>query len=402
MSTTSPNFGFVLATTSDTVSVTSHISNNFSSVDSILSTVHTGSGQFRASVSLTTPILINPVLSGTINGGAMVMASTGNFSTITATGGLLTVNAFSLGTYGYPAAVGSTGYVLSVVTGNAVWATNSPNTGANLGLSNLASVAINTNMNTFTAGLVTMARVIATSGALTGLTVFQASTGTFIGNVVISGTATVNVMNCTGGAITAGGITIGTYALPATIGSTGQVLATVTGNAVWSVASVPPTQLVVITANTAAVTLALTTGKMYKLTFAVQSISAVGFAFGLRFNASSGANYAWGCNQVSFPSTGTFIGATGATLIQLHSSTVVNDPVYGIHGEALIIGPQGTQAFSRVSAQCQYANDAAGAISFAGGQWNGGAVATSVTITNAAGVNFAVGRFVLTEINSTT
>jgi len=402
MSTTSPNFAFVLATTSDTVSVTSHISNNFSSIDSILSAVHTGTGQLRPSVSVTTPVLINPTLSGTLSGGAMVSASTGNFSTITATGGLLTVNALSVGTYGYPAAIGSTSTILTVVTGNAVWAAATPNTGANLGLSNLASVAINTNMNTFTAGLVTMARVIATSGSLTGLTAFQASTGTFIGNVVISGTATVNVLNCTGGAGTFSSLSIGTYAVPATIGATGQVLAAVTGNAVWSVASVPPSQLVVITANTAAVTLAMTTGKIYRLNFCVQSISAVGFVFGLRFNASSGANYAWGCNQISFPSTGTFIGATGATLIQLHSSTVNNDPVYAINGEVLLTPQQGTQSFFRVVGKCEYNNDVAGAVSFAGGQWNGGAVATSVTITNAAGVNFAVGKFVLTEINSTT
>jgi hypothetical protein len=224
MSTTSPNFAFVLATTSDTVSVTSHISNNFSSVDSILSAVHTGTGQLRPSISITTPVLINPVLSGTISGGAFVSASTGNFSTITATGGALTVNALSVGTYGYPAAIGSTSTILTVVTGNAVWAAASPNTGANQALSNLASVVINTNLNTFTAGLVTMARVIATSGSLTGLTAFQASTGTFIGNVVISGTATINTINCTGGSITAGGITIGTYAMPSTLGSSGQIL----------------------------------------------------------------------------------------------------------------------------------------------------------------------------------
>lgn len=229
MSTTSPNFNLVLATTSDVISVTSHISNNFSTVDSLFSQVHTGTGQLKASLTITTPTLATPTISGTLSGATFIGGSTGSFSTITATGGALTVNSLSMGTYGYPAAVGSTGYVLTVVTGNAVWASNSPNTGATLALNNLASVAINTSLNTFTAGFVTVARVIATSGALTGLTAFQASAGTFIGNVVISGTATINAVNCTGGSITAGGLTIGTYAYPGTIGSSGTTLVVGTG-----------------------------------------------------------------------------------------------------------------------------------------------------------------------------
>lgn len=238
MSTTSPNFGLVLASTSDVVSVTSHISNNFSTLDSVIGIVHTGTGQLKTGVSLTSPTIINPIISGSLTGAGIISASTGSFSTITATGGVVTVNALSVGTYGYPAAIGSTSQVLTVVTGNAVWAANSPGTGADAALSNLASVAINTSLNTFTAGFVTVNRIISTSGALTGITSFQATTGTFAGNVTVTGTLTANVVNCTGGAITAGGITIGTYALPGTIGATNSVLA-VSGGTV-SFSALPP------------------------------------------------------------------------------------------------------------------------------------------------------------------
>jgi hypothetical protein len=224
MSSTSPNFKFVLASSSDIVAVDSHIANNFSTVDSLFGALHTGTGQFKTNIAMTAPTITNPIIVGTLSGAGVVMASTGNFSTITATGGALTVNSFSLGTYGYPVAIGSTSQVLTVVTGNAQWAAAAPNTGANQGLSNLTSVAINTNMNTFTGGFVTVDRLIATSGALTGLTVFQATTGTFVGNVTITGTMTAAAVNCTGGSITAGGITIGTYALPSTIGSVNQVM----------------------------------------------------------------------------------------------------------------------------------------------------------------------------------
>lgn len=233
MSSTSPNFNLVLASTSDVVSVTSHVANNFSTLDTILAAAHTGTGQIRAGVVITTPTLINPVISGTISGGDIIIASTGKFSTITATGGALTINSFSIGTYGVPATVGAAGTILTVVTGNAQWVAAAPGTGAAGDLSNLAAVAINTSLNTFTAGFVTVNRIITTSGALTGLTAFQATAGTFAGNVTISGTATVNIINVTGGAITAGSLAIGTYALPATVGATGQVMRVTTANAVW-------------------------------------------------------------------------------------------------------------------------------------------------------------------------
>lgn len=224
MSSTSPNFSLVLASSSDVVAVDSHVANNFSTVDSVFGVAHTGTGQHKSGISFTTPILINPALSGTMSGGALVVASTGSFSTITATGGSVTVNSFSIGTYAYPGAIGSASYLLTVVTGNAQWAASSPNTGANQALSNLAAVALNTSIGTGTAGFFTFDRVISTSGAITGLTSFQATAGTFAGNVVISGTATINVVNCTGGAITGASIGIGTYSLPATLGAVGQVM----------------------------------------------------------------------------------------------------------------------------------------------------------------------------------
>lgn len=233
MATTSPNFGLILATTSDAVSVTTHIAGNFSSLDTILSAVHTGTGQLKTGLTFVSPTLNTPVMSGTVSGAAIVIATTGSFQTITATGGAVTVNTFNIGSYSYPSVIGSTSNILTVVTGNAQWAASAPNTGANQALSNLAVVAINTNMNTFTGGFVTVARVIATSGALTGLTSFQATAGTFAGLLTVLGTVTANVVNCTGGAITAGGITIGTWALPTTVGATGQILSVTTGNGVW-------------------------------------------------------------------------------------------------------------------------------------------------------------------------
>lgn len=232
MSTTSPNFNLILATTSDTVSVTSHIANNFSTLDAVISVSHTGTGQLKNSLALNTPTLTSPALVGTMSGGN-VFATTGSFNTITATGGALTINAFTVGTYGIPATIGGSADVLTVVTGNAVWVAPAPGTGANDALSNLGTVAINTNMNTFTAGFVTVNRIITTSGSLTGLTAFQATAGTFAGNVTISGTATINAVNCTGGSITAGGLAVGTYSYPATVGAVNQVLKVVTNNAVW-------------------------------------------------------------------------------------------------------------------------------------------------------------------------
>lgn len=233
MSTTSTNFKLVIATTSDVANVVTQVAGNFSTIDSLLGVVHTGTGALKAGLSIQTPTLISPTVSGTLSASTLV-ASTGSFNTITATGGALTVNAFTIGTYGYPAAVGSTGQLLTVVTGNAVFVTPAGGTGAGVDLSNLASVAINTSLNTFSAGFVTVARIIATSGAITGLTSFQATTGTFAGNVTITGTLTANAVNCTGGAITAGGITVGTWALPSTIGSSNQILKTLSATATWA------------------------------------------------------------------------------------------------------------------------------------------------------------------------
>lgn len=233
MSTTSPNFGLIIATTSDAVNVTSHIANNFSTLDSVISIVHTGTGQLKSGLVLTNPTLSGAsVLSGTLSGGTIV-STTGSFQTVTATGGTLTVNTLNVGTYNIVGTIGASGDVLTVVTGNARFVAQAPGTGANAALSNLTTVAINTNMNTFTGGFVTVARLITTSGALTGLTTFQAATGTFAGNLAVTGTITANVINVTGGAITAGSLAIGTYALPTTIGSTGQILTVTTGNAVF-------------------------------------------------------------------------------------------------------------------------------------------------------------------------
>lgn len=233
MATTSPNFGLILATTSDTVSVTSHIANNFSTLDTIIGVSHTGSGELRSGLTISTPVLVNPTISGTASGASLVVASTGRFDTIIATAGTMRVSAFTMGTYTIPATIGATNEILTVVTGNAQWVAPAPGTGANDALSNLASVAINTSLNTFTAGFVTVARVIATSGSLTGLTAFQATAGTFAGALTALATVNANVVNCTGGAITAGGITVGTWALPSTIGTNGQVMRVVTGAANW-------------------------------------------------------------------------------------------------------------------------------------------------------------------------
>lgn len=232
MSTTSPNFNLVLATSSDTVSVTSHLANNFSTLDTLLGVVHTGSGQLKSGLQIAQPTLTSPTVTGVMAGNFSVTASNGVFNTITATGGLLTVNSFTIGTYAFPATLGAPSQYLAVQTGNVVFTAPAPNTGANLTLNNLASVAINTNLNTFSAGFVTINRVLATSGALTGLTVFQASTGTFAGNLVVTGTVTASVINCTGGTITAGGITIGTWSIPGTIASTG-VMRSLSSTATW-------------------------------------------------------------------------------------------------------------------------------------------------------------------------
>lgn len=284
MSTTSPNFNLVLATTADQVNVVTQIANNFSSLDSILAVVHTGSGQLKPTLSLTTPVLINPSISGTASGAGIMIASTGQFNTITATGGVLTVNAFSIGSYSIPSTIGATNQLLTVVTGNAQWVAAAPGTGANQSISNLASVAINTSLNTFSAGFVTVDRLITTSGALTGLTSFQATAGTFAGNVTISGTATINVVNCTGGAITAGGLAVGTYSYPSTVGSTGFILAVTTGNLVF--ATNPP-KIGLVSANTVTSTaesqsFPITSNKNYSIY--VNFVAASQDALMIRFN----------------------------------------------------------------------------------------------------------------------
>jgi len=240
MSSTSPNFSLILATNTDNVNVVAHISGPLSTIDSILAVAHTGTGQLKSSLTLVTPTLTNPTLSGTMTGG-VVVASTGSFNTLLATGGTVTFNTLNIGTYALPSTVGQAGQVIVAQTGNAVWSSNAPSTGANETLSNLTTVALNTSLNTFTAGFVTAARVISTSGALTGLTVFQASTGTFAGNLAVTGTVNASAINVTGGAITAASLTIGTYSLPATIGATGQILTVTTNNAVWLTPTVAQT-----------------------------------------------------------------------------------------------------------------------------------------------------------------
>ncbi len=229
MSTTSTNFSFVLATGSDQVDVTTHVANNFSSLDSIIGAAHTGTGQLRPNLAVTGWQLTNPVFFGNITGGN-ISATTGSFQTISATGGAISVGNLTVGNYSFPTTASANGTVLQLITGNAVWAANTPGTGANNGLSNLASVAINTNLGTFSAGFVTVARVIATSGALTGLTTFQASTGTFAGNLAVTGTITANAINVTGGAATFASLAIGTNVYPAAASTAGTVL-TMSGTA---------------------------------------------------------------------------------------------------------------------------------------------------------------------------
>lgn len=234
MSSQSPNFNLVIATTSDQVNVVTQIANNFSTLDTVLSVVLTATGAVKPSTFLAVPTISSPVISGSMTGVFSITASTGNFQTVTATSGSVTLGYLGIGTYSIPATLGADGALLTVQTGNAQWVSPSGGTGANTGLSNLASVAINTNLNSFTASAITMSAVIATSGTLTGLTVFQATTGTFAGNVTISGTATINAVNCTGGAGTFASVGIGTYSLPSTLGSNGQFLRVTTGAAIFS------------------------------------------------------------------------------------------------------------------------------------------------------------------------
>ena len=150
MSTTSTNFSLTIATTSDQVSVVDHIADNFTTIDSLLSIAHTGTGELKSGLTVTNYTMVNPIVSGTLTGGDVV-ATTGSFQTITATGGALTADTFSIGTFAFPSVVGSTNQIMAVQTGNLVFVDNSPGTGAATDLGNLASVAINTSLNNFTA-----------------------------------------------------------------------------------------------------------------------------------------------------------------------------------------------------------------------------------------------------------
>jgi hypothetical protein len=232
MSTLSPIFGFTIATTSDTVNVVTQIAGNFSSLDSILGAAHTGTGQLKSSVVINTPTLQSPVLSGTLSGGTIV-STTGKFNTVTATGGSVVVNSLGIGTYSYPTTIGNVGQLLTVSGANAVWVDNVPNTGAGVALDNLAAVAINTNLNTFTAGAVTIAKLIATSGSLTNMTTIVSTTGTFSGLNIV-GTLNADAINFTGGTVRVASFSVGTYSYPDTVGAAGQFMSVVTGNAVFA------------------------------------------------------------------------------------------------------------------------------------------------------------------------
>lgn len=332
MSTLSNYFQLVLATPPDIVDVTAHVANNFSSLDAILSIAHTGSGQLKSSLTLATPTLINPTFSGTLAGANLIAASTGRFNTITATGGILTVSTLNIGTYALPSTIGATNQLMTVITGNATWVTPAGGTGANTGLSNLASVAINTNLNTFSAGFVTVSRVIATSGALTGLTVFQASTGTFAGNVTVTGTLTADVVNCTGGTITAGSITLGTYALPAAIGTTGQIL-TVAAGPTLNFQAGPGNKFQAynnFSGTSTATVLALTRGDFYEGFISVRLNNDTQFS--MQINATTSANYhvrahGW-LNGAAATGTGDqFLSATSTSANSIIFASVSRDIV---------------------------------------------------------------------------
>lgn len=291
MATTSTNFAFTIATTSDRVNVVSHIANNFVAIDTVMGTVINSSGGLKNNLGMTGANLTNPVITGTLTGGS-VTATTGSFQTITATGGALTVNTFNIGTYNIPATIGSTNQILSVVTGNAVWAANSPGTGAAEDLSNLSAVAINTNLNTFTAGRVTIAEAVVASGSLSGLAFVNATTGT-LGGLTVTGTASIPALvGVTGGTATFGALAVGTYSYPTTVGSTGQVLTVTTGNAVWLAANTGSTPATLIyatswTGGTASPNITIAASKVYDIIFQVGA--STGFqVIGLQINTASG------------------------------------------------------------------------------------------------------------------
>lgn len=345
MSTTSTNFSLVLATTADTVNVVTQIANNFSSLDSILAVVHTGTGSIKSGITITQPTLVSPTISGSIGGSFSITAATGQFNTVTATGGLVTLNSFTIGTYAFPTTIGSANQVLAVQTGNAVWVSNPGGTGAGQALDNLTTVAINTSLNTFTAGFVTVNRIISTSGALTGLTAFQATAGTFAGNVRVAATINADILNVTGGAITAGSLAIGTWSLPATVGTPGQVLTVSSGNGIWStgaglkLVSVTP---LATTVNSGPILISntgkyLMVGHIYLVGDASEGLPI------LKFN-NAGTSYqtiAYGipvgttaASFVASISTGVLLGPT------MTGTTGGADGVYGLDF-SLNIGPQG-------------------------------------------------------------
>lgn len=350
MSTTSTNFAFVLATTADTVNVVTHVANNFNSIDSIFSQAHTGTGELKAGLSFSAATLSNPVVAGTLTGGNVV-GTTGKFQTITATGGALTLNSLTIGTYAIPATVGSTNQILVVTTGNLVFASQ-VSTGASVALTNLATVAINTNLNTFSAGFVTVARIVSTSGALTGLTTFQATTGTFAGNLSVTGTMTANTVTATGGALTLNSLTIGTYSYPNTVGSTGQFLTVTTGNVVFGSASGWGMDFVSYgsfnATNSVLIPLTLTTGAMYRVVingtntttgsiplmqfdttaagvYAIFSNNATATAFGLAISASNLATVIVTSGANSFMLIDGIIYERGSRVFFNYSANVVGD-----------------------------------------------------------------------------
>lgn len=206
MSTTSTNFSLVLATTSDTVSVVNHIANNFTTLDTILAVLHTGTGQLKSSITLP-----SPVLSGTMTGGTII-ATTGSFQTLTATGGLitglttLTVQTITatgglltgLTTVGAQTVTATGGILtgLTTVGAQTVTATGGIVTGlTTLGAQTItATGGIVTGLSTLSATQIigttgTFGAVFATAGSFSGLTSISVTTGTIV-NGFVAGTST--------------------------------------------------------------------------------------------------------------------------------------------------------------------------------------------------------------------
>lgn len=367
MSTTSTNFHFVLATTSDPVNVVTQIANNFSSLDSILSICHTGTGQFKSGLLLISPTLSGATISGVFNANT-VAATAGVFSTVTATAGYLVVSTFGIGNYIFDSTAGANGNVLTVVTGNARWAVPAPGTGAASNLSNLAAVVINTNLNTFSAGFVTFARIVATSGNLTAFTAITGSTGKF--NVLtVTGTLTADVINVTGGNITAGGFAIGTYSYPTTRGTTGQVLTMTTNNARWIVPNLAQTAAYFaarITSGGTAVIVSdyanvvfeveeLDTSNQYDPATGIFSVTASGYyQFGIHLGvvAAGAKNFyarlTGGTSVGSYfmaygaPASGTQLALSGSVLVLASSGESYRVQVYadtaGNAGQSVVVG----------------------------------------------------------------